>query len=100
MYYAIAKAGLDQLTRAQALELIPHGVRVNCVKLVTYICHIFKLLWFLKHEFWSSSYGYFWKIKLDYIFPFSNNTDKFSPGMVETGFITATGLPDEASKKV
>ncbi|PAV87665.1 hypothetical protein WR25_15428 [Diploscapter pachys] len=54
VYYAIAKAGLDQLTRAQALELIPHGVRVNCV----------------------------------------------NPGMVESGFITATGLPDEASKKI
>ncbi|VDL77208.1 unnamed protein product [Nippostrongylus brasiliensis] len=30
-YYAIAKAGLDQLTRALAIDLIEHGVRVNGV---------------------------------------------------------------------
>ncbi|VDL65736.1 unnamed protein product [Nippostrongylus brasiliensis] len=30
-YYAIAKAGLDQLTRALAIDLIDHGVRVNGV---------------------------------------------------------------------
>ncbi|PAV87675.1 hypothetical protein WR25_19100 [Diploscapter pachys] len=44
VYYSIAKAGLDQLTRAQALELIAHGVRVNCVKLVTYIYHISQII--------------------------------------------------------
>ncbi|KIH64265.1 hypothetical protein ANCDUO_05425 [Ancylostoma duodenale] len=30
-YYAIAKAGLDQLTRSLAVDLIEHGVRVNGV---------------------------------------------------------------------
>ncbi|WKY01536.1 hypothetical protein Q1695_015499 [Nippostrongylus brasiliensis] len=30
-FYAIAKAGLDQLTRALAIDLIEHGVRVNGV---------------------------------------------------------------------
>ncbi|EYC15558.1 hypothetical protein Y032_0036g3210 [Ancylostoma ceylanicum] len=30
-YYAIAKAGLDQLTRSLAIDLIEHGVRVNGV---------------------------------------------------------------------
>ncbi|KHJ86704.1 oxidoreductase, short chain dehydrogenase/reductase family protein, partial [Oesophagostomum dentatum] len=30
-YYAVAKAGLDQLTRALAIDLIEHGVRVNGV---------------------------------------------------------------------
>ncbi|RCN42941.1 oxidoreductase, short chain dehydrogenase/reductase family protein [Ancylostoma caninum] len=31
MYYAMAKAALDQMTRSLALELIPEGVRVNSV---------------------------------------------------------------------
>ncbi|VDP62850.1 unnamed protein product [Heligmosomoides polygyrus] len=30
-YYAISKAGLDQLTRSLAVDLIGHGVRVNGV---------------------------------------------------------------------
>ncbi|VDM73005.1 unnamed protein product [Strongylus vulgaris] len=30
-YYAVAKAGLDQLTRALAIDLIEYGVRVNAV---------------------------------------------------------------------
>jgi NAD(P)-dependent dehydrogenase (short-subunit alcohol dehydrogenase family) len=29
--YCVSKAGLDQLTRCAALELAPHGVRVNAV---------------------------------------------------------------------
>ncbi|VDL66541.1 unnamed protein product [Nippostrongylus brasiliensis] len=31
-FYAIAKAGLDQFTRAIAIDLIEHGVRVNGVR--------------------------------------------------------------------
>nr|CDJ94206.1 oxidoreductase, short chain [Haemonchus contortus] len=31
-YYAISKAGLDQFTRALAVDLIEHGVRVNGVR--------------------------------------------------------------------
>lgn len=31
-YYAIAKAGLDQFTRALAIDLIEQGVRVNGVR--------------------------------------------------------------------
>ncbi|PAV80802.1 hypothetical protein WR25_03358 isoform B [Diploscapter pachys] len=53
-YYCIAKAALDQLTRAQALELIAQEVRVNSV----------------------------------------------NPGIVATNFLAATGIPDEASKKI
>lgn len=30
-YYAIAKAALDQYTRSTAIDLIPHGIRVNSV---------------------------------------------------------------------
>jgi NAD(P)-dependent dehydrogenase (short-subunit alcohol dehydrogenase family) len=29
--YCVSKAGLDQLTRCAALEMAPHGVRVNAV---------------------------------------------------------------------
>ena len=29
--YCVSKAGVDQLTRCAALELAPHGVRVNAV---------------------------------------------------------------------
>ncbi|KIH61251.1 hypothetical protein ANCDUO_08481 [Ancylostoma duodenale] len=41
MYYAMAKAALDQMTRSLALELIPEGVRVNSVSpgaVVTRFC--------------------------------------------------------------
>ncbi|ULT87624.1 hypothetical protein L3Y34_007053 [Caenorhabditis briggsae] len=31
MYYAIAKAALDQYTRSTAIDLIQHGIRVNSV---------------------------------------------------------------------
>lgn len=54
LYYAIAKAALDQYTRSTAIDLAKFGIRVNSV----------------------------------------------SPGMVETGFTNAMGMPDQASQKV
>ncbi|UMM33406.1 hypothetical protein L5515_006901 [Caenorhabditis briggsae] len=53
IYYATAKAALEQYTRSTAIDLIQHGIRVNLVR----------------------------------------------PGIVETGFMTAMGMPDEGAKK-
>ncbi len=40
--YCVSKAGLDQLTRCSALELAPHGVRVNAVNPGVVITEIHK----------------------------------------------------------
>ncbi|PIC24871.1 hypothetical protein B9Z55_018019 [Caenorhabditis nigoni] len=53
IYYATAKAALEQYTRSTAIDLIQHGIRVNLVR----------------------------------------------PGIVETGFMTAMGMPDQGAKK-
>ena len=35
-YYCMSKAALDQFTKCLALEMAPHGVRVNSVKSVSH----------------------------------------------------------------
>ncbi|VDO85936.1 unnamed protein product [Haemonchus placei] len=42
-YYCMSKSAVDQFTKCLALEMAPHGVRVNAVKYVAVFVHIFPI---------------------------------------------------------